>query len=89
MASFGTAVGVVGYAAIMIGGLWFLIAAFRESVWWGLGVLLIPFVELFYLFSYWEDAKKPFGIQILGIIFLLASAFVFESALPEMMMMEY
>jgi hypothetical protein len=57
---------------ILIGGIWFLIAAFRESIWWGLACLFFPIVQFFFLFAHWQSAKRPFGLQLLGIIFVVA-----------------
>jgi hypothetical protein len=83
MESFGTALFVVGYAVALVGGIWYLIAAFRESIWWGLGVMLIPFVEFFFLFACWEEAKKPFGISLLGTLLVLVSVFVFDGPMMQ------
>lgn len=37
-----------------------LVSSFKRSVLWGLGVLLVPFVTLFYGIKYWQEVKKPF-----------------------------
>lgn len=51
------------------GWLWFLISAFRVSVGWGLGFLFLgPLVGLFFLFAHWDEAKKPFGVALLGFL---------------------
>jgi len=39
---------VVGGALYLIGIIWLLIKAFQESILWGLGSLLIPFVGLIF-----------------------------------------
>lgn len=61
----------IGSAVCFVGGLWLLINAFRVSVWWGLGYLFVPFVALFFLFSHWDEARKPFGIWFLGVLISL------------------
>ena len=49
----------IGFILAFIGGVMFIIAAFRESALWGVGVLLnIPFVNLFFLIKYWDEAKN-------------------------------
>jgi FtsH-binding integral membrane protein len=58
---------VIGLALFVVGGFMFLVAAFRESVLWGIGCILLPIVQLFFLIVHWQEAKKPFAIQLLGI----------------------
>ena len=46
--------GLTGFGIII------LIKAFKKSLIWGLGSLLIPFVILVFVFMNWADTKKPF-----------------------------
>ena len=57
---------VLGIVIFLIGGFCFLVAAFRESVLWGLACLVIPVVQLFFLIIYWPKARGPFLFQLLG-----------------------
>jgi len=57
---------ILGIVVFIIGGFAFLIAAFRESLWWGLACLFIPIVSLFFLIVHWQDAKTSFFIQLAG-----------------------
>ncbi len=41
-----------------------LVSSFKRSVLWGLGVLLVPFVTLFYGIKYWHEVKKPFLVYV-------------------------
>jgi hypothetical protein len=59
---------IVGYVAMLVGGIWLLVAAFKTSVGWGLASLFIPFAALVFVFKHWDVAKKPFLIQIGGIV---------------------
>jgi hypothetical protein len=68
----------VGGVIFLVGGLWFLVESFREGIWWGLGCLLISPVQLVFLILHWGVAKKPFGIQLLGIAMMFVSAFLAE-----------
>jgi FtsH-binding integral membrane protein len=61
---------LLGLLIAFMGGLFFLVAAFRVSIWWGLACLFIPIVQLFFLLAHWPQAKKPFGIQLLGLAVL-------------------
>ena len=65
--------GIIG----LIGWFWFLIEAFKESVLWGIGCLIIPFVSLGFLFVHPGKAFKPFALYLLSIfLFLVATFFV-------------
>ena len=61
---------LVGGLIAFVGAIWMLVVAFRTSVLWGLGCLIVPFVSLIFLVLYWSDAKKPFLYQVLGAILM-------------------
>jgi hypothetical protein len=44
--------------------IWFLILAFQESVLWGIGCMCVPLVWLIYLIQHWDEAKRPFFVQL-------------------------
>jgi hypothetical protein len=56
---------VVGILVIVVCHVIFIIAAFTESILWGLGVLFVPLVSLVFLFLHWDQVKKPFLVSIL------------------------
>ena len=65
----------LGYALIAIGvilGLVYtiqlIILAFRTSIWWGLGFLFVPLVNLIFVFMHWSQAKKPFLMILLAAV---------------------
>ena len=62
----------LGCAIIIIGAIGFLIAAFRNSILWGLGFLLFSPISIVFLILYWQQAKNPFFLQLigLGVVFL-------------------
>lgn len=62
----------LGGAIIIIGAIGFLIAAFRNSILWGLGCLLFSPISIVFLILYWQQAKNPFFLQLigLGVVFL-------------------
>ena len=62
---------LLGLAIAFVGGIMFLVAAFRTSILWGLGVLFIPFISLFFLIFHWQVAKKSFFIQVFGVALLV------------------
>ena len=53
---------------MVIGGIWVLIEAFKESILWGLGCIFIPLVSLIFVIMHWDKAGKPFLIQLVGIV---------------------
>jgi len=62
-----------GWALMLIGGIMFLVSAFREHFLWGFAVLFIPFASLVFLFRYWADAKRPFFLQLLGLLVFMGT----------------
>ena len=69
---------IAGYILILIGGIIGLVygikllaLAFHESIWWGLGYLLIPFVGLIFIILHWYETKKPFLKWLLAIPFYI------------------
>jgi uncharacterized membrane protein len=64
----------IGILIAVIGAIGFLIAAFRESILWGLGCLLISPVSIAFLFMHWSEAKNPFSLQLAGIGLVLLAA---------------
>jgi len=63
----------VGGLGLVLGYVWMLVAAFRISVGWGLGVLLLGgiFGPLFLVFR-WDEAKGALLLIVLGAVALLA-----------------
>jgi hypothetical protein len=55
-----------GLALAAIGLLWFLVAAFRTKWWWGLGVILLPPLSLFFLTRHGRKVEIPLVLMLLG-----------------------
>lgn len=66
---------IIGVGIFILGGVSYLIAAFRTSLLWGFGCLLVAPVAILYLIFYWNDAKKPFAIQVLGMIVIASGTY--------------
>jgi hypothetical protein len=58
---------LIGFLISLFYGIRILILAFQASILWGLGCLLIPFVDLIFVVVYWEIAKIPFLKMLLAI----------------------
>mgnify|MGYP000536510754 CR=1 FL=1 len=65
----------LGLIVFVIGGLGTLIAAFKTSVWWGLGCILIAPVSLLFLIMNWGVAKNAFFLQLFGVGIMLVGKF--------------
>ena len=76
MAFIGMSLMGIGMGLGLLGGIWLLIVAFKESIWWGLGSLFIPFVSLIFVVLHWSVAKTPFLISLLSIVMVIAGAFM-------------
>jgi hypothetical protein len=74
----------LGGLIAFVGGIWLLVVAFKESVWWGLGSIFIPFVSLVFVIVHWQVSKKPFLIQLAGIALCIVGVMAAPGALPEL-----
>ncbi|SDU14069.1 hypothetical protein SAMN05216210_2008 [Halopseudomonas salegens] len=64
----------LGVGIAIIGALGFLIAAFQQSIWWGLGCFFLSPISFVFLVIHWSEAKNPFFLQLIGLaIIMLAS----------------
>ena len=71
-----------GLIMILLGAVMFIVAAFQESILWGIGVLVFPVLQLVFLVVNWSRAKGPFFMQLYGIAFVLIAVFLLEAHLP-------
>ncbi|HEU0306599.1 MAG TPA: hypothetical protein VFR30_06485 [Lysobacter sp.] len=58
----------LGVVLSVIGGLWIVVNAFRTSVLWGLGSLLVPFVSLIFALMNFSENKIPLLISVIGTV---------------------
>ncbi len=74
----------LGFVIIFIGAIGFLIAAFKTSILWGLGCLLLSPISIVFLILYWQDAKNPFFLQLIGLfVVFLGSMFISPTDLAQ------
>jgi len=76
MNTIGTIVLVVGVITTIVGGVRFVIAAFEESVWWGLGVLLLPIVSPIFLILHFGDSWRPALNYAIGFVLVLLGTYL-------------
>jgi hypothetical protein len=58
----------IGGIAAFITGIMILIEAFKESLLWGLGSLLVPFVILVFVLTHWSETGKLFLYNIAATV---------------------
>jgi len=66
-----------------VGTIWILIQAFRESILWGLGCLIVPLVELVFVIMFWSKAKKPFLLVIAGAVVMVVGMMMGGMTVPD------
>ena len=80
---------LVGAIVSFVGSIMVLIKAFQESILWGLGSLLIPFVILVFVLLNWYEAKQGFLTMLAGaavtILGLILGAMFGEPVAPPQM----
>ncbi len=57
---------VIGCLAAGIGGIMTIVAAFRQSVLWGLAVLFLPLANFVFTVMHWAEAKKGLFVSLAG-----------------------
>jgi hypothetical protein len=60
---------------VFVGSLFAIAYAFGQSVWWGIGVLFIPFFSVFYCLRNWDRAAYPGKMLIAGLMIISLSYF--------------
>jgi hypothetical protein len=74
-----------GVLGTTVGGIWYMIATFRKSIWWGLGNLFVPFVSLVFLIVHFQSAWKPFLISLVGGMLIGGGFGAYAASHPELM----
>jgi uncharacterized membrane protein len=63
---------LVGGVLVLTGTVIFLVKAFRVSVAWGVGVLLLAPIGIVFLVKNWKESKASFLLQLFGVILMVA-----------------
>lgn len=64
---------LLGVLCLLIGSIVLIVVGFKQSIWWGLAILFIPFSWLIFLVLHWEQGKNGFLMIVTGIIFYVAA----------------
>jgi len=67
---------VIGIITTVVGGIRFLIAAFEEGVWWGLGVLFFGIMTPIFLIVRFREAWPSTRTSLIGIALVAAGTFL-------------
>lgn len=78
---------IIGVILSVIGGVMILIAAFRESVLWGIASLLVPLVALIFVFTHWQETKNGFFYSIVGAALIVAASLMSSHATTNALLM--
>lgn len=73
---------IAGLLVSLGAGLWLLVLAFQESIWWGLGSLLLSPVMLVFVILHWQQAKRPFLINLGGVALMIVGVLGGQSQGP-------
>jgi len=68
MSTLGSILSIIGAVVALAGGIWLAVVAFKESILWGIGCLLVPCVALIFAIMHWDKAKKPFLVELGGAL---------------------
>lgn len=72
----------IGIVLCVVGGLWIVVNAFKQSIWWGLGSLIIPLVGLVFAIMHFAENKIPLLLYVVGIVLLIAGGVFAGGSMP-------
>jgi hypothetical protein len=72
---------ILGIIISLVGGIWLLVLAFQESVLWGIGSIIVPFVSLIFVFMHWTEAWRPFVLSVVGSVLAMIGAMMMQPAI--------
>ncbi|MDD5349717.1 MAG: hypothetical protein PHQ12_05850 [Chthoniobacteraceae bacterium] len=61
--------------AVIIGNVMILVAAFRQSLLWGLATLFLPFAQVIFLLRHWEKSRCGFLLGLGGALLFVGTVF--------------
>ncbi len=84
-AVYGMATGLswAGWLISFWGGAWFLSIVWEDSIGWLIGCIIVPFVSLVYIILNWDETKRPFFVNLSGIMISVLAFFIFLAGLAQ------
>ncbi|MEM7792654.1 MAG: DUF4339 domain-containing protein [Verrucomicrobiota bacterium] len=71
---------IQGILCMAVAGIIFRIKTFQESIWWGLGGLLIGITDVIFMFMFWSRISRSFALAVTGFAILFSAGFAFVLA---------
>jgi hypothetical protein len=72
----GTPLMAIGLLVAIAGGIWLIVAAFKENAIWGICVLCLPFVSFIFAMIHWAEAKWDFLVNVAGWAMIFLGAYL-------------
>ena len=68
---------------LFVSGIMLIVKGFKQSTGWGLINLLVPFGIFVFMAKFWDDAKGPSKLFIIGLIGYVVSALMVMGSVPN------
>ena len=76
LATLGLIIVLLGVLLLAAGTIWFLVAAFSESITWGVVILVLNPASLVFAVMHWDRAKGPTYVYGIGWLVTLVGVLV-------------
>ena len=86
MSIIGFALLAIGGIAAFITGIMILIEAFKESLLWGIGSLIVPVVILIFVLTHWTETGKLFLYNIAASAVIIVGSVIVSMGAENMPM---
>ena len=86
MSIIGFALLAIGGIAAFITGIMILIEAFKESLLWGIGSLIVPVVILIFVLTHWTETGKLFLYNIAASAVIIVGTVIVSMGAENMPM---
>lgn len=73
----------IGFLLAFVGGIMVLVAAFRQSIVWGLVTLFVPLGNLVFTVLHWAEAKKGTLVSLVGAALMGGALFMAQHELRD------
>ena len=68
---------------LLVSGIMLIVKGFKQSTGWGLINLLVPFGIFFFMAKFWDDAKGPAKLFIIGFIGYVVCTIMLIGSVPN------
>ena len=66
---------VLGWLLMMVGGIWLLVMAFKESLVWGFCCLFLQIAQPIFICTHWDRSWRPLLLSLFGFATVVAAVF--------------